>query len=230
MITLTRHPKYSDQQGFTIVELMIATLIFAVIMLTVTYGIIQVGKTYNKGITETKTQATARAVLETISKDIQFNGGIVNAPPPATPATTTYAICVGSNRYSVLLHQELLDDNSHHGLVQDTTAGCDIATPIANIGGGVLPVTTPPARELLGPHMRLAFLDVVPSGSLYRIHIRLVYGADDVICSPSIAGDCDSPGNTSGPNNLDILCKSRAGSQFCAVSDLTTTVQKRTNF
>src|SRR3990172_9120101 len=60
--------------GFTIVELMIATTIFSVILLIVTFGMLQIGRTYYKGITLTKTQNAARSIIDTISQDIQFSG------------------------------------------------------------------------------------------------------------------------------------------------------------
>jgi hypothetical protein len=67
------------------------------------------------------------------------------------------------------------------------------------------------ARELLPVNMRLARLSLTYRGSnLYDLTIRVVSGENDLL---DAAHD-----NCSG---------SKAGTQFCAVSELTTVVQKR---
>ena len=69
-------------------------------------------------------------------------------------------------------------------------------------------------RELLGNHMRLGTLDITPNGSLYTIHLRVIYGDNDLLSDTSDFSKASCVGSI-------------PGSQFCAVSDLTTTVQKR---
>jgi hypothetical protein len=44
------------------------------------------------------------------------------------------------------------------------------------------------------------------------VQVRVIYGDDDLLSNPTAA---------------NANCKSQAGSQFCAVSDLTTVVVKR---
>jgi hypothetical protein len=74
------------------------------------------------------------------------------------------------------------------------------------------------ARELLGPHMRLGALDITSAGSLYTVHVRVIYGDDDLL-TPTVSGSTDW--------NSELCSGTTAGSQFCAVSDLTTTVKQR---
>jgi hypothetical protein len=83
------------------------------------------------------------------------------------------------------------------------------------------------ARELLGERMRLSRFDIDPPvNGMYKITIRVVYGDDDLLCSPA-ADDCNSNTTSSNLTSNDLTCKLKAGSQFCSVSELSTTVRRR---
>jgi len=201
-------------KGFTIIELMIATTVFSIILLLVTYGILQIGRTYYKGVTETKTQDTARAALDNITQAIQFDSGAVSAQSNGIVPNVKYVICIGNVRYSAYLGHILIDDSTHHALVQDTeSTPCADNTAIPGLDGST-PMSSS-ATELMAPLMRVAALDVTDlSGGLYKVHIRVVYGNDvDLVNPTTLTASCDG-----GQIN-----------QFCAVSDLTTTVEKRVN-
>lgn len=202
--------------GFTIVELMIATMVFSVVLLIVTAGILQVARVYYKGITELNTQNTARGVMDTIAQSIQFSGGDV-LPTPASPtAGVDYFFCAGDAQFSYRLGWQVeneLDLTKHrtwHGLVRDTSGGCSGLSSAQNLG-----LETVDGSDLLGQHMRLAKLVVepIPDTDKYRIQVRVVYGDDDLL---------------NNPTESDASCKAvSAGTQFCAVSELSTVVVKR---
>lgn len=194
----SRLPLKKSQKGFTIVELMIATLVFSTVLLVVTVGIIQITRVYYKGLNEAATQDTVRSIADTISQSIQFGGGDV-VIPPGKPF-----FCVGNTQYSYKLGQQLTDGAGNYGLVSGTVPGCS---------GGSAELTT--GREMLEPKMRLSELTVKQDANepdLYKITVRVAFGDDDLL------------NNATGPNPS---CKSTAGSQFCSVSELTTTVVKR---
>jgi prepilin-type N-terminal cleavage/methylation domain-containing protein len=204
-----------EQQGFTIVELMIATLIFSVILLIVTMGILQITRVYFKGVTEANTQNTARSVIDTVSQAIQFSGGPVTPTAGSGTPSSPKAFCVGDQRFSYDTGWQLEDgspDNTKHQafhtLVMDTFANCNQSTPQ---GLGQQAVS---GRELLSPHMRLANIQVSNVGTnLYRVTVRVVYGDDDLLTNPT---------------GTDASCKGiSAGTQFCSVSELSTVVVKR---
>jgi prepilin-type N-terminal cleavage/methylation domain-containing protein len=200
------------QAGFTIIELLIATAVFSVILLVCAFALLQIGRTYYKGVTSTKVQETARSIMDDISRGIQFSGDPI-APTSSNPPQT-YMFCVGSQRYSVKTNQQVIDTSpdsarhqGYHALVIDTVAGCNSGSGSQN-----LDAQTVSGRELVSPNMRLAKLTVTDVGAnnLYQINIRVVYGDDEVL------------------DDTFTNCRSeRAGTQFCAVSELTTTVQKR---
>jgi len=202
-------PRATGESGFTLVELMIATIVFSVVLLTVTLGILQITRVYYKGVTETNTQNTARNVMDAISQAIQFSGGDV-APTAAPAPGTTQAFCIGNTRYRYQLGNQLVDgtpgtNQTNHALMVDTFAGCNNGT-IAGAWNG---------RELLGPHMRLSDLTISNVGTnLYKVTVRIVYGDDDLLVAPP-----------TGPttNCLGV----QAGTQFCSISELSTIVVKR---
>ena len=197
-----------DSRGFTIIELMIATLVFSVILLAVTVGIIQITRVYYKGINEANTQDTARNVMDTISQAIQFSGSDVYATQASAPGAST-SFCVGNQQFSYKLGYQLVGgspgtNQTTKALWQSTTSGCT-GNPAAAASG----------LELLGDKMRLANLtvsEVNGDPNIWKISVRVVFGDDDLL---------------NNPTGTNASCKGNAGQQFCSVSELTTTVVKR---
>lgn len=196
-------------------ELLIATVVFGVVLLAVTAAILQFTRVYYKGVTESNVQETARSIVDTIGQGIQFNGGTVTDTPFNPTAGGSYAFCIGNMQYSYQVGHQLVDTGSFsatqkpHALVSADVAGCTSSTAAQNMSNQAIS-----GRELLAPFMRLAKMDVTNIGTnTYRITVKVVYGDDDLLNNPT------------SPN---ASCKNiRAGTQFCAVSDITTTVVKR---
>lgn len=229
--------KYA-QSGFTIVELLIATTVFGVVLLLATMGLIQVGKTYSKGINSSDTQGAARAIVDDVAQAIQFSGGGINLPADAgawkvnwttaggDPVTSQVKFfCTQEKRYIYVAGPELTDTN-HVFMSDDKGIGKGCPTP------GSWPAD---ATELFRPNMRVSKFKIngnQGSPSLYNIEVRVVFGDDDLICSP---GQNNCSGNTEtdfGPPDVatmpeDLACKTTVGSQFCGFSELSTSVQKR---
>ena len=202
-------------KGFTILELLIATLVFSVVLMLVTAGILQMSRVYYKGVTEANTQNTARSIIDTISQAIQFSGGDVTETIAAPSPNTDYQFCVGNVQFSYRLGWQVEDGytpgvhQSWHSLVQAPVSNCTSST-----GAQTLTVQAVNGRDLVGKHMRLSNL-VVKSlgGNSYKIQLSIVYGDDDLLNNPTA-------------NNAS--CKSAiAGSQFCSSMQLSTIVVKR---
>jgi len=201
--------------GFTILELMIATMVFAVVLMVVTIGILQVARVYYKGVTETNTQNTARFIIDTIAQTIQFSGGNVTTTPSSPLAGTDYAFCIGNRQFSYRLGWQVenglnpTQNQTWHALVQNTTAGCSSSSAAQNLSNQTIS-----GRDLIGRHMRLSNLVVQNLGAnQYRVTVRVVFGDNDLLSNPTTA--------TSTCQNVT------AGTQFCAVSELSTVVLKR---
>lgn len=212
------------QQGFTILELMIATMVFSVVILLVTAGILQISRVYYKGLTESTTQSTARNIIDTLAQAIQFSGAEITETSGSDPGVD-YSFCIGNKQYSYRLGSQVMDnpeasDQAWHALVERTVSGsCSGIEPQAlnteNVDG----------RDLVGQRMRLAKLAVEDLGAdRYRITVRIVYGDADLLRSPS------NPNSSIEVAAMqpDATCQSvRAGTQFCASSELSTVVVKR---
>ena len=214
-ISFLRPAQKDNSSGFTIIELLVATAVFSVLLLVITFGILQISRVYYKGITESNTQNAARSIMDLMTQSIQFSGGDVMTTT-STPETPQ-AFCVGNEQFSYVAGMQLIessesrgDNQTYHSIVQTTTAGCADPDPPA----GLINSPDVPGRELLAPNMRLANLniDLIEPG-LYRVEVRVIYGDDDLLTNPT------------GP---DATCISEtAGTQFCAVSELSTIVRKR---
>lgn len=208
-----------DHKGFTIIELLVSTVVFSMVLLAITAGVISFSRSYYKGVTSSHTQSVARAIMAEVSQGIQFSKDNRPAADSDTnnDAQTTHGYCAGNKLISYRKNIEVsanpivANHQDYHALVvQDTSC----TTAVALYGASTLPSG---ARELLGENMRITKLDVTDlpisgSTSAKQVTVRVVFGHDDVLTT-------DSNGNT--------VCTNNVGSQFCAVSELSTTVRQR---
>jgi len=206
--------RHATSSGFTIIELLVATAVFSVVLLVLAAGVLQISRMYYKGLTEANTQNVARSITDVISQSIQFGGGDVTTTAASPAPGSLNAFCVGNQQFSFTPGYQLVDNpdpskfQTYHALVVTTKAGCpgqapqDVRQP------------TVTGRELLDTNMRLSKLGVTNlGGNLYRVDVRVVYGDDDLLKNPTA-------------NNSSCINAS-AGTQFCSVSDLSTVVTKR---
>ena len=203
-----------NERGFTIVELMIATLVFSAILLVATVGILNIGRLYRKSLIQSQTQQSARSAIDTITQNIKFNGGNFTA------GSGSGVYCLGNNkRISFRTNTQFISPNTH-GLVIDDIS-CNSSTTSQDLSqANIL------GKELLGPNMRLANFYICAKGmspdavnctssiinglqnGSYYVFLRVVYGSDDLLTA-------DRQG-----------CNLNAGREFCAVSEISTYVQK----
>jgi prepilin-type N-terminal cleavage/methylation domain-containing protein len=203
-----------NAHGFTIMELLIATIVFGVVLLVVSTAILQFSRVYYKGVTEANVQEVTRTVTDGITQGIQFGGGTVTETNATPTPGNSYAFCIGNLQYSYQVGHQLTDSGTptatqkRHALVKNSVAACP-GQPAQNMSSAVVT-----GREMLAPNMRLARMEVTHmTGNLYKVSVKVVFGDDDLLDNPT---------------TKDAKCKNiRAGTQFCAVSDITTTVVKR---
>jgi prepilin-type N-terminal cleavage/methylation domain-containing protein len=225
-----------DQAGFTIIELLIATVVFSMVIVVILYGVLSFTHAYYSGIDASTTQDTARNVLNSIADSIEFSGDTINRTPFTFPgAGGQVYFCAGGMTYVYNWGQ------MYGGTPSLSNPGL-YATP----GSCVVPGSIPTAngQELLAPNMRVTILTVTPNSTnrLYNIILGLAYGTGDLLCNVSkgsAAGGCNpnaslnsSTANvTVDPTDLtdtnDIECRRTTGSEFCAHAGLSTTVSLR---
>lgn len=217
---MTKKSLITTQKGFTIIELMIATSVFSVVLMLCTYGLLGISRTYTKGITTNRTQEAARSVLSDLSDNISFTGGEVRLLDELPNGSKGF--CIGSNKYSYIFDHQLANTYDGRENMEQSRAVLRVDSGCSGQPASLLSDEVS-GREMLQDRMQLARLEVCGLNGTddcatgeeidtYRITVRVVSGSDDLF----------------DDNNIDNNCQSGvAGGQFCAVSELTTIVKKR---
>ena len=225
-----------NNKGFTIVELMIATVVFSLVLLLALAGIMQVTRMYYKGVNQSRTQEAARAVTDEIGETIRFTNDVVNLASVAVTGPVVDAnednvnyLCIGSKRYTYAIDRKLESSGSsesdkvkrHVLWVDQPDVGCveaadlDMDEPSSGFNG----------RELLSENMRLARLDVnqiVALGDVFEIGITVAYGDDDTQDGGPLLL------NSAGTNReCRGFSSGSGGGEYCAVSSIAVTVERR---
>lgn len=212
------------QQGFTIIELMVAATTFAVILLMVAGTIVRFTNQFQKGVVESSTQNVARSVTEAIVEAIQAGDAVKK---------TAYGYCIGTTAYIAdQMKTQLGSTEGSYALKErnGTGSSCsDLLDTVAKPPHPSGPAYAPIGRELLGEGMRLSKFEIAPiSGTnLQKVSVTVAYGDDDLLCSPSIDNCANQTVLTAlqFKNATDLRCKAQKGSHFCAVRDLSVTVR-----
>lgn len=216
-----------NKRGFTIIELMVSLAIFSAILLVILTAITQVSRIYYKGVITSQTQEYARKLLEAIAQDIQttssepiISTGDNNVRPPIPSRAAEY-LCIGASRYLIAANRPASNTQAAVWRFTNTASSSEClpnlaAAPLSNKGS-----VTYSGGEFLGQNMRVLRLQITKASDAFTIKIRIAYGTDDLLEAPDRSAISDL-------NYADALCKgSQIGSQFCAVSELQTTVTRR---
>jgi type II secretory pathway pseudopilin PulG len=230
----------AKSSGFTIVEMLIATAVSSMVVMLISMALIQIARTYYKGVISSRTQEAARTLIDDIAQTIQFQG---QTPMVGTDGANTYknfpygaegdlqvkTYCIGQTRYSYALNMQQQpalttspnSNRSKHALVRDDFSGgsCSI---VVDVGRHPATNASSSAREMLTTGMRLGRFSITPYSAypnniLWRIDVQVITGDSSVL-------EQIDPADVS----KGYRCKTAViGSQFCAVSELSTTVALR---
>jgi prepilin-type N-terminal cleavage/methylation domain-containing protein len=236
-----RHMKSKNQNGFTILELMIATTILSVILLLASVVMIGIGNLYFKGLTQVKVQTSTRDVVDDLVSQLQQSNQSVDSivydyglNPLDGNHRYLQAVCINSTRYTFVTNTQIGEtgtNGSTTGTFQHILWRDSSPNNFANNGsffGSCPPANLLAANpssgsffggaDLVGPNTLINPLytdgtnsPLVSSVSPYIISLNLDYGAYDLL-------------NLSGST---VTCKGGVGDKFCATSSLTTTVVQR---
>jgi prepilin-type N-terminal cleavage/methylation domain-containing protein len=208
--------------GFTIIELLLATTIFSLVLLGALAGFLQTGSLFYKGVTLTQTQATAKQILDDVSTSISNSSGVQS---PNLGGYNYY--CIGNVRYTYILNNGALNNNpgsnpsQSYSLLKDTLPNSSCPEPCTN-SCGANELTINNATEMITDNMSLSQFLVCKSGSnLYDVNLTVAYGDTGSLTPPSGTPSCPS----SSDNYVPPTCVGTThNQQFCAVSSLSTTV------
>lgn len=213
--------KKHRHSGFTILEVLISSMVFTVVLLICIQAVTRIGQLYYKGVTSAQIQELTRNLSDEFSSQIQFGSSI---PYPDSisggQGGSVLIFCVGDNRYRAVMNRKLGDTSVSP--VVDTvlkrkaySGSCDIVNDTGFDG----------ATELAVSNMRILKLQIIRSTTdpgIWNVNIRLAMGDSDIFDYP-VTGSTDTPlvyGSA--------VCKSGIlGSQFCATSELSSTLLRR---
>lgn len=220
------------QRGFTLIELMVATSAFSVILIVCLAALLAIGRMYYKGSTEARVQEVVRSTVDNVTQAAQFSGAeIVSVPAPGT--TGLWAYCVGVTKYSYYRGMQLNPDlasptstQSNQGLVvsYDPDRCYDSS-------GNFNPSPDTNPQELLGEDMHLVDFYISETDGLVDVRLKVAYGGDASIPN-DIEGIFDyndaNGNNIREPGEELMRCKTNApGSEFCAFSQLSSKVFRK---
>lgn len=223
-----------NKKGFTLIELMIATVIFSTILLATMTILIQLGRMYYKGVIVNRTQETTRSITDELSQQLQFGADRLTTNVSGSfSGVTVNTFCIGTQRYNYVINGKVSRNaaanqvpsagNGHairHAFWRDTIDATHTNCTPLNLTLEV-PVTSAGAqngtdgRELIGENMRL-IASPQPScdgaTGVCSLTVSVLYGDDDLLAP-----------NAEDPQQ----CANVVGSQWCAGSTLSTQVFKR---
>ena len=209
--------------GFTIIELLIATAVFSIVLMTALAGFLQIGRLFYQGVSTTQTQTVVNQLFQDIVGNFQTAANISSLQ--STNGYTYY--CIGNSRYTYNIGKKvILADSPNHaalasggnfGLLKDILPGATACAPPCNdLGGGACSAGTVPFKspiELLGDNMRVESFNLQQNPNVgpnfYNVSVVIAYGDDDLL-------DYTNP-----KDHSTVFCKSGSfNQQFCAVSRL----------
>lgn len=209
--------------GFTVTELMIATAVFAVVLVLAQASFLQIGRLFYRGVSLSNTQETADHILQDVSGSFQ-NAVIIS---PGNPGDYTY-YCIGNARYTYKIDNEISTDatpnhsatNGNYGILKDILPGSGGACkmPCDDTSADACPANSKKLNkpvEMLGDKMRVEQFDITPSAptsSLYSINIVVAYGDNNTL-------EYSSPGDLS-----TVRCQGSSYNSFCATARVSTAV------
>lgn len=210
------------QQGFTIIELLIATTVFSVILLICSAGLISIGRSYLRTVTNTRTQDAARAISEEIGQSLQFSGS--SSYVQAVDTSGSKGFCINEKRFSYQpnVMMDSANPNAAHVLSSDSSdpasggsRPCEISPVIAlDLKNSGATAGAYGLRDLLADNMRIVKLNItIVNGDMYKIQVKVASGPDDVF-------------TTTNADTIACL-PDRSSAQFCSVTELTTYVERR---
>lgn len=186
-----------SRDGFTIVELMVATAVFGSVLLVCTYGLLEIGRSYYKGITLARNQEATRKIIEDISSAIKYSYGDVSSN------STSY--CIGQRLYKFgsSFPMNMVSGNNNQLIAYDVSSCTSPFPPFSGINETLM----------LSDRMRLQKLTIssAPANPKeYTVTVRIATGED---------ADLENSGDA------DSNCKNeRHHSAFCATTEFSVKV------
>ena len=201
------------QQGFTIVELMIATGVFATIVMVITVGIIFIGRQFQQTSTRVKLENATREIHQQVEQSIAFSSvDSVNSSANSGWIST----CIGNKRYT---YAETATGTPSYTTASYTSAKPGLYVDDISVTPGSCTVLSNPDSSASGAS------NMLPSGSKV-----LYFNVNSGTITTKLAyADADLLTLTSTPQSYSAVeCKALVtGKEYCSVVQLSSSTSKR---
>lgn len=212
-----------NKKGFTIMELMIATAVFSVLLLIASGVIVQLSRQFYKGLIQSKTQEVARNIGEEIARNIQFSS---TAPQLLSSTAESEVWCIADRRYLFVRGRQLgTDSNQSPSVAVRTDLGCggdpSMSSGYTLAAGDV---------EMVGEKMRLSDMTIEqgPNDKVWSVTVRVLHADDGQVCETGTAKCNNEQVNTNAELlSRNLSCRNMPGSQFCGASTYSMVVVRR---
>lgn len=213
----------AKQQGFTLIELMLALAFVGFIILFVVLAITQVMRTYNKGLTVKEINQTARTTLEDMTRITRSSSSVT------TSSVIDGRACFGSVSYVWNLQGGNANKFDSAGnpavtLVRVNDAG---GAMCVKTSGAYPNVPSAQATTLLSNRAWVQMLDVSVNSANNLVTITLQLSTPDDVASPTLEDPVPASPSNPSDSTTWIRCKGTPGAEFCAVATFSTTVALR---
>ncbi len=192
-----------NNNGFTIIELLIAMVVVASIITMTTAIIVSIGHLYFKGNSEATIQDSVRSTMQDVTENLKLAHGYHTDDSSSPPHT----YCIGITRYTYIIGVQEGGTYKHifwrDSLLRETDP-CDPVDLTQD-------QPTPDGKDLIGGNSALTDFTISNSSTPYYVSLGEIYGPSDLY-------------NLAGVNSS---CKSGAASELCGTASLITSVSQR---
>lgn len=215
---MTRHAK-----GFTLVELMLAIAFIGFVIIFTVLAIVQVMRTYNKGLTVKEINQTSRSTLEDMARVIRGTDTII------TSAIGNGRLCLGGVSYVWNIQGQTTNrydspSNPPVTLVRVDDQGGSMCTSSA----GTYPnVPAANATQLLTSKVWVQMVDVSVNSSNDIATLTLQLSTSDDPTHITLIDPLPATPPVASDPTTWVRCSGIAGSEFCSVVTFTTSVAMR---
>ena len=207
--------KKSNQNGFTIIEVLIASLVFTTILLLCMEGITRIAKVYVKNSSTTKTSEFVKSFVEEIAQQVRYS-----TVTPGYSGTNPVFICVSGKGYKIEINKADTDP-AVNPIIKINDPGCSFysdPTKYTVVANSPEPVAPSGMRVL-----KFSLIKTVETGQLWQIDMRVALGPKDLLIDSANRLLTDPLSNPATANCTSGV----AGSEFCSVINISTTVSRR---
>lgn len=222
--------KYSNNLGdkaFTIVEVLIATTIFALVLSSTVVVILGFTHRYYKAVNSSTTQNSSRTIINNVVQAIEFSGATVQ--PKSSGNVNTY--CIGNVQFD---YNNIFAGSAPFALIETPDAGT--CTTITGTPGAS-------SQELLGSNLQVLKFDITclsgptggplpctaptPKPNVYQVDLIVSYGSvQNSLCDLLQNPHCPQSGQNTGINGTSkptdgFSCIINTSAPFCDVVELT---------